>query len=68
MSENLCPVCGKAPLGSPYMFQGEWLAACRACHTEIRVLPAGGAGDRASGFVVPEASAGADLYRRRTPF
>lgn len=68
MSETLCPACGKAPLGSPYMFQGEWFAACRACHTETRVMPAAGNGARPSGVVIPEASAGADLYRRRTQF
>ena len=70
MSDLKCPICADAPLGQPYQFSGQWLAACSKCHSEIE-LRADGGGDkpfRLTSTMKLATLREAEHYRRRTVF
>ena len=73
MSELTCPMCGTEPLGTPYQFAGNWLAACRTCHSEVELrylsAPDGSAPRFALTATMKMATLRqAEYYRRRTVF
>lgn len=66
-----CPICTTTPLGAPFRFAGQWLAACGTCHAEIGLRRDETTG--ASGFSLDSTMKLATLrqaeqYRRRTAF
>ncbi len=73
MSDLTCPMCGTAPLGAPCQFAGNWLAACRICHSEVELRHVTGADGDAPRFALTATMKMATLrqaeyYRRRTVF
>jgi hypothetical protein len=71
MSTLNCPICATAPLGVPYRFAGQWLAACARCHAEIEVreVETAGAGVFKLDNTLKLATLReAEQYRRRTSF
>lgn len=73
MNDLNCPLCGTAPLGAPVRFCGQWLAACRQCHAEIRLARADAPDGGAARFDLTTTMKlatlkQAELYRRRTAF
>lgn len=73
MSDLTCPMCGTAPLGTPYQFAGNWLAACRSCHSEVELRHVAGYAGGAPRFALTATMKMATLrqaeyYRRRTVF
>ena len=73
MNDLKCPLCGPAPLGAPFQFCGQWFAACRQCHAEIRLARAEAPDGGAARFDLTTTTKLAtlkatDMYRRRTVF
>lgn len=72
MNELHCPICGDAPLGTPFQFSGRWLAACRRCHSEIQLRPEAGEGGAPRFHLTATMKLAtlreAEHYRRRTVF
>ena len=72
MSDLNCPICSNVPLGAPYQFAGNWLAACRNCHSEIelRQVPAdaGATQFKLTATMKLATLREAEQYRRRTVF
>lgn len=71
MSTLNCPICATVPLGAPYQFAGQWLAACSKCHSEIelrQVEAAGAAEFKLTSTMKLATLREAEHYRRRTVF
>jgi hypothetical protein len=71
MSTLNCPICATVPLGAPYQFAGQWLAACSKCHSEIelRQVEASGAPEfKLTSTMKLATLREAEHYRRRTVF
>ena len=71
MSTLNCPICATVPLGAPYQFAGQWLAACSKCHSEIelrQVEAAGAAEFKLTRTMKLATLREAEQYRRRTVF
>ena len=68
MSDLTCPSCVATSLGAPYQFGGVWLAACRKCHSETRIVRTDEADTTAPNRLAGTPAVAAETYRRRTPF
>jgi hypothetical protein len=71
MNNLNCPICANVPLGAPYQFAGQWLAACGKCHSEIELQQCdaeGAARFQLTSTMKLATLREAEQYRRRTVF